>query len=53
MLQNNRRFLDDLSEKHDTDMQQLEADLEHQYKTNENDISEKYLSLVEHSDETT
>lgn len=41
MTENNRRFLEDLSEQHDKDMQKLEIDLAKQYRIQENDFSEK------------
>jgi len=51
--ENNRRILEDLSEQHDKDMQQLEVDLEQKYRKQENDFNQKFMSIVEPSDETT
>jgi len=51
--ENNRRILEDLSEQHDKDMQQLEVDLEQKYKKQENDFNQKFMTIVEPSDETT
>lgn len=52
MEENNRRVLEELSLQHEQELLNLENDFEQQYMSQEEQLNEKQLTIVEPSDET-